>query len=176
MRAVCFSRIINPKSRRVEAAYGWIQEAESLPACFWVSTDLTPYVFFKTLEDAEAYFEASVKFLTTSINGGGAMPKPIDTFLSFAEVARLTNLSEKTIRNGGAGTKDIPRIRLGRRVMFSRITVENWITARRTEAERKKAQEVARLTELIADKRRRRASLQATLTTILNGGRYEERK
>lgn len=176
MRAVCFYRLRNPESRRIEAAYGWIKENDSLPACYWVSVDSNPYQFFNSLEEAQAYFEACVTFLNTSINGGGHMPKQPDTFLSFAQVAELTNLSEKTLRNGGGGTKDIPRVRLGRRVMFSRITIENWIAARRTEAERKNAQEIARLTELIAEKRRSRAVLQRTLTTILNGGRYEEGK
>jgi predicted DNA-binding transcriptional regulator AlpA len=62
-----------------------------------------------------------------------------DKFLSFAEVAEMIGLSKGTVQNGEGGTRDLPRIKLGGRVLFSLRAVELWMAAKAREAERRKA-------------------------------------
>lgn len=100
------------------------------------------------------------------------MPKP-DRFLSFAQVAEMICLSVKTIRNGGGGTKDLPRVRLGRRVMFSQRAVEAWMAAKAREGARRRVNPREVVADILSDKRGRRAAVNQTLTTIINGGRYK---
>lgn len=53
-----------------------------------------------------------------------------DRFLSIAQVAEMTGLKVGTIYNGHAGTSELPKIKLGSRVVFSLEAVEKWMTDR----------------------------------------------
>lgn len=99
--------------------------------------------------------------------------KQPDRFLSFAEVAELIGLKTKTIRNGECGTRDIPRIKLGGRVLFSFNAVQRWMERKVREAEESKARQECAVIDLLSERRRRRRAIQNTLTTIINGGRYK---
>jgi len=98
-------------------------------------------------------------------------PTP-DRFLSFAEVAEMIGLNEGTVRNGECGTSEIPRIKLGSRVVFSFNAVQAWMAAKAEEAEQSKARSQSAVVDLLAEKGRRRRAIENTLTTIINGGRY----
>jgi predicted DNA-binding transcriptional regulator AlpA len=95
-----------------------------------------------------------------------------DRFLSFREVSELIGLKVGTIRNGGAGTDEITRLKIGGRVFFSQRAVEAWMSRRIREAEDKKALQRNAAAELLADKRRRQAAVKrALLTIVTKGGR-----
>jgi len=97
-----------------------------------------------------------------------------DRLLKSEHVAEMLLLPTKTIRNGGAGTKEIPRVKLGRLVRFSEKAVLDWIQSKLGEDAREKAQARLKIATLLAEKRKHRASLQKTLTSILNGAKYEK--
>lgn len=59
-------------------------------------------------------------------------------FLSFKEVAELIGLGVGTLRNGKCETSEIPRVRIGRRVMFAESAVEAWMARKTREAEDRK--------------------------------------
>jgi predicted DNA-binding transcriptional regulator AlpA len=69
---------------------------------------------------------------------------PRDKLLTFAEAAKELNLGESTLRHGKCGLDEIPRARVGRRVMFSEAAIQAWIARKVREAEellRKQRQE-----------------------------------
>jgi excisionase family DNA binding protein len=99
-------------------------------------------------------------------------PEP-DRFLSFAEVAELLGLNEGTVRNGEAGTNEIPRIKLGGRVLFSFNTVQAWMAAKAKEAEQSKLRSQIATHDVMASKSERRRAVRQRLLTIINGGRYK---
>jgi predicted DNA-binding transcriptional regulator AlpA len=99
-------------------------------------------------------------------------PTP-DRFLSFAEVAEMLSISEGTLRNGEAGTNEIPRIKLSNRcVRFSFNAVQAWMAAKAREAERARLQSEMAVHSLMASKSERRRAVKDTLLTIINGGKY----
>lgn len=59
-----------------------------------------------------------------------------DRLITVRELADWLQLSPQTIRNGGAGTSRIPKVRLGREVRYRREDVERWIVSRRIEPKR----------------------------------------
>jgi predicted DNA-binding transcriptional regulator AlpA len=97
----------------------------------------------------------------------------VDKFLNFQEVAQLIGLKTKTVRNGECGTREIPRIKLGGRVLFSLNAVQRWMERKAREAEESKARQEIVVIDLLSEKRRRLRGVQDTLTTIINGGRYK---
>lgn len=99
-------------------------------------------------------------------------PTP-DKFLNYAEVAELIGLHVYTVKKGLCGTKDIPRIRLGGRVLFSFNAVQSWMAAKAREAEEAK-QHRDNVVDLMASKIERQRAVSDTLTTIINQnrGRY----
>lgn len=100
-------------------------------------------------------------------------PHP-DRFLNFAQVAEMIGIKEGTLRNGECRTSDIPRIKLGSRVLFSFNAVQAWMTRKAREAEESKRQQRLAVIDLMAEKRRRKKLINDTLTTIINGGRYSK--
>jgi predicted DNA-binding transcriptional regulator AlpA len=68
---------------------------------------------------------------------------PPDCFLSFAEVAAIIGLAEKSIRHGEAGTDELLRIKLGKRVVFSFNDVQAWIERRKAQAREQREREAA---------------------------------
>ena len=52
-----------------------------------------------------------------------------ERLLTIAEVAERLQLAPKTLRNNGAGTSTLPKVRLGRQVRFRLADVEKWISA-----------------------------------------------
>lgn len=98
-----------------------------------------------------------------------------DRFLNYTEVAELIGLPVKTLRNREAGTKDIPRIKLGRRVVFSFNAVQAWMRQKAREAEEAQRRAKTTVIDLLAEKRQRswKKDVEDTLTTIINGGRYK---
>lgn len=99
--------------------------------------------------------------------------KTPDRFLNFAEVAELIGLAVKTLRNGECGTREIPRIKLGGRVLFSFNAVQRWMERKAREAEESKRRSQAAVIDIASVRRRRRKIIQDTVTTIANGGRYK---
>lgn len=97
-----------------------------------------------------------------------ATKKQPDRFLSYAQVAEMLGLSEGTVRNGGAGTDELPRVRLGDRVVFSATAVEEWmaVRTRAAEAERRSAR------DCLADRADRQRAIQEILQAVERGARY----
>jgi predicted DNA-binding transcriptional regulator AlpA len=96
-----------------------------------------------------------------------------DKFLNFKEVATMIGLAEATIRKGGAGTKDIPRIKLGGRVVFSFNAVQRWMARQVRKAEESRVRQEMAVIDLLSERRRRRRVVQDTMKTIINGGKYK---
>lgn len=105
---------------------------------------------------------------------GKAMPsKPSpDRFLNYSEVAAMIGLHWTTIRDGKAGTSDLPRIKLGSRVVFSFNAVQEWMISKAEKAEKARARSRTSVVDLLTEKSRRRQAIENTLKTITNGGRY----
>lgn len=99
--------------------------------------------------------------------------KQPDRFLNFKEVAEMIGLKAKTVRNGECGTREIPRIKLGGRVVFSFNAVQRWMERKAREAEESKARQEMAVIDLLSERRRRQRGIQETMTTIINGGRYK---
>ena len=53
----------------------------------------------------------------------------MEKLLTIEEVAERLNIAPQTIRNNGAGTSTLPKVRLGRQVRFRLADVEKWINA-----------------------------------------------
>lgn len=81
-------------------------------------------------------------------------PQP-DRFLNFKEVAAMIGLSEKTIRNGECGTREIPRIKLGGRVVFSFNAVQAWMARKVREAAESKSRQERAVLDMLAKVGRR---------------------
>jgi hypothetical protein len=77
---------------------------------------------------------------------------PPDCFLSFAEVAEIIGLDESTIRNGECGTKELLRIKLGARTVFSFNDVQTWIARRIRQARDDRQREEAATESLVQKK------------------------
>jgi predicted DNA-binding transcriptional regulator AlpA len=88
--------------------------------------------------------------------------KQPDRFLSFAEVAEMIGLNEGTLRNGECGTKDIPRIKLGSRVVFSFNAVQRWMERKAREAEVKIERERLAVIDLLSERRRIERAMRST--------------
>jgi predicted DNA-binding transcriptional regulator AlpA len=98
-------------------------------------------------------------------------PQP-DRFLNFKEVAEMIGLAVKTVRNGECGTNEIPRIKLGARVVFSFNAVQAWMAAKARKAEEDQQRSRMAVYDILAPLSRRRRAVEDTLKTIINGGRY----
>lgn len=97
---------------------------------------------------------------------------PHDKFLSFREVAELIGLKVGTLRNGEGGTADIPRMKIGGRVLFSQRAVEQWMARKAREAADKAAGARNPMDRL--DRRRRRQTAGKPLTlAVINGGKIK---
>lgn len=99
-------------------------------------------------------------------------PQP-DRFLNFKEVAEMIGLAVKTVRNGECETNEIPRIKLGGRVLFSLLAVQAWMSRKAREAEEAKRRQELVVIDMLSERRRRKKLIKDTITTIVNGGRYE---
>ncbi len=82
--------------------------------------------------------------------------KQSDRFLNFKEVAELIGVNWTTIRDGKAGTREIPRIKLGGRVVFSFNAVQRWMERKAREAEERAAYQEMAVIDLLSERRRRR--------------------
>lgn len=82
--------------------------------------------------------------------------KTPDRFLNFKEVAEMIGISWTTIRDGKAGTKEIPRIKLGGRVLFSFNAVQRWMERKAREAEERAARQEMAVIDLLSERQRRR--------------------
>lgn len=98
-------------------------------------------------------------------------PTP-DRFLNYSEVAAMIGLHWTTIRDGKCGTKDIPRIKLGGRVLFSFNAVQKWMERKVREAEREQSRQEMVVIDMLTEKRRRQIAVENTLKTIISGGKY----
>lgn len=101
------------------------------------------------------------------------MPQQPDRFLSFAEVAELIGVHEDTVKKGECGLNAIPRIRIGRRVLFSFIAVQEWMAAKAREAEQAKIRQANVIADLMSDRASRQRAVKRTLETFIAGGRYK---
>jgi len=98
-------------------------------------------------------------------------PTP-DRFLNYAQVAEMLGLKIQTLKKGKAGTRDIPRIKLGSRVLFSFNAVQAWMAQKVREAEASKRRQETVIVDLLVEKRRRQIAVENTLKTIINGGKH----
>src|SRR6266540_2388264 len=98
-------------------------------------------------------------------------PMP-DHFLNYSQVAELLGLEVETLKKGKAGTRDIPRIKLGSRVLFSFNAVQRWMAAQARKAEEDRRRRETVVIDLLVEKRRRQIAVENTLKTIINGGKY----
>lgn len=99
-------------------------------------------------------------------------PQP-DRFLNYQELADLIGLNIYTVKKGLCGTKDIPRVRLGGRVLFSFLAVQKWMAQKAREAEEAK-QRGDNVIDLMSSKIERQRAVDKTLVSIINQkrGRY----
>jgi hypothetical protein len=65
MRAMCFERLIDPKTKRCVAALGWI-EGYWPNECYWVSVKSDPYQFFPTLDLARRFYRMAISQLKSA--------------------------------------------------------------------------------------------------------------
>jgi len=86
----------------------------------------------------------------------------------------MIGLSAKTIHNGQCGTDELPRVKLGGRVLFSLKAVEAWMARRLRRAEQEKYAHKNTIADIFADKPARQRAVRNTLSTFINGGRYEK--
>lgn len=93
------------------------------------------------------------------------MPK--DSFLSYSELARLLGLGLSTVRNGQCGTSEIPRLRLGGRVVFSLKAVEAWMSRRSVQAEAADKARILKIDQATLRKKRRRREVSGAIDSIL---------
>lgn len=98
-------------------------------------------------------------------------PAP-DRFLNYQEVAAMIGLQIATVKKGKCGTREIPRIKLGGRVLFSFNAVQAWMARKVEEAREEKSRQKAAVRRLMADKDQIRQGINDTYLTIINGGRY----
>ena len=98
-------------------------------------------------------------------------PTP-DHFLNIKQVADLIGVSWTTIRDGKCGTGEIPRIKIGRRVLFSFNAVQAWMSRKVEEARQDQERQKATVRNLLAGKDQIRAEINKTYLTIINGGKY----
>jgi excisionase family DNA binding protein len=94
--------------------------------------------------------------------------KPPDRFITYAELAELLSLNITTVTKGELGTDTIPRIRLGRRVLFSFNQVQEWMAARVREAAENQKQSERAVVDLMSEKRRRRRLIDDAVKTTAN--------
>ena len=95
---------------------------------------------------------------------------PPDCFLSFAEVAEIIGLAEKSIRHGEAGTDELLRIKLGKRVVFSFNDVQAWISRRINQAHEERQREAAvagQLAEKKAERLRRKQFIKDSVLRLI---------
>lgn len=97
--------------------------------------------------------------------------KEPDKFITYKELAELLSLHVATVKKGECGTRTIPRIKLGRRVLFSFNAVQRWMAAKAREAEEAKRRK-EKVVDLMASKISQQRAVEKTLTTITNGGKY----
>lgn len=57
--------------------------------------------------------------------------------LTAADLAAILKVSAKTVRNGGAGTDELPREYYGKEIRFDRAEVAEWMAAKQRDAERR---------------------------------------
>jgi predicted DNA-binding transcriptional regulator AlpA len=90
-----------------------------------------------------------------------------DCFLSFAEVAELIGLAEKSIRHREAGTDELLRIKLGKRVVFSYNDVQAWIERRKAQAREQREREASAVNNLARKQAERLARKQFVKDAVL---------
>jgi hypothetical protein len=73
MQCECLERLIDPQTKKVLAAYGWI--IEKINPRYWVSIDGQPYEFFPREYTAKLYFDEQVKALRGRVLTRAIQPK-----------------------------------------------------------------------------------------------------
>lgn len=84
----------------------------------------------------------------------------------------MIGLEVETVKKGKAGTNDLPRIKLGSRVLFSLHAVQRWMERKAREAEEEKRRQEMAVIDLVAEKKRRQKLVRDAYTNIINGGSY----
>jgi hypothetical protein len=82
--------------------------------------------------------------------------KQPDRFITYVELAELLCLHVATVKKGECGTDSIPRIRLGKRVLFSFNAVQSWMAGKAREAEENKRRSQNAVTNLMNFTQRRK--------------------
>ena len=95
-----------------------------------------------------------------------------DRFLNYAEVAEMIGIAVKTLRNGECGTREIPRMKLGSRVLFSFNAVQAWMARKVREAEEEKRRSQTAVIDMVSEGRRHKQMIEDTIKTIANGGKF----
>lgn len=100
-------------------------------------------------------------------------PAP-DRFLNYAQVAEMIGLAVKTVRNGECETHEIPRIKLGGRVLFSFNEVQAWMSRKAEEAREAQSKQKAVVRNLLASKDQIREAVNKTYLTLVNQRRHSK--
>lgn len=99
-------------------------------------------------------------------------PTP-DKFLNIKEVAVLIGLDWTTIRDGKCETKEIPRIKLGGRLLFSLNAVQEWMAAKAKKAEQDQSREQTAVIDLFSRSQGERRFIRGAVESLV---RDERRK
>lgn len=91
-----------------------------------------------------------------------------DRFLSFAEVAEMIGLAVETVKKGKAQTNELPRVKLGSRVVFSLNAVQAWIARKAEEAQADQRRERSTVIDLFDRRRSRRQSIKDKARRMAN--------
>lgn len=71
MRAYCIDRLIDPRTKKAVAAYGWVQERTEFQKQFWVSIEAYPIEFFRREDAAKFYYDHRATQLMVAIYVNG---------------------------------------------------------------------------------------------------------
>lgn len=71
MRAFCIDRLVDPRTHKTVAAYGWVQERIEFPKKFWVSIEANPHEFFVREDAAKFFYDHSIVRLMVAMHVNG---------------------------------------------------------------------------------------------------------
>lgn len=69
--AECFERLIDPQTKKVIGAYGWLRRDRGLPDQYWVSIGHREPEYFSTKEKAKQFYRDSIVSLTARLRTRG---------------------------------------------------------------------------------------------------------
>ena len=65
----CEERLVDPQTKIIIAAHGWMQEKKEYPKKFWVRIDPHPVEYFAREDAAKFFYDQSIVNLRIEMNG-----------------------------------------------------------------------------------------------------------